>query len=82
MPDEITSLTSGDIIAIKYRIARYSTRGVCYVEPWIIGRILNCGDGGWPIVRLDDGQVTELRPFMTWRLVARAEPDCADDLAA
>lgn len=82
MPAEITSLRTGDIVAIKYRLARYSVRGVCYVEPWIIGAIVNCGDEGWPIVRLDDGQVTELRPFVSWRLVTRAEADGADDLAA
>jgi hypothetical protein len=39
--------------------------------------------GTWPLARLADGQVTEIRPFMTWRVIPGARRRrTADALAA
>lgn len=35
---------------------------------WVSGIVIDCEAGCWPLVLLADGQVTELRPFMTWQL--------------
>ena len=37
---------------------------------WVSGRVIDCETGCWPLVLLSDGQVTELRPYMTWHRAA------------
>ena len=67
------TLAPGDIIEIKYRLWRASGSGSDHViERWITARIIVCERSTRPLARLADGQVTEIRDFMSWRLVARA----------
>lgn len=47
-------------------------RGDEVVERWISAHVVFCEPGTWPLARLADGQRTEIRPFMTWRVLARA----------
>ncbi len=63
----IQALEAGDIVEIKYRVWRPAAAGDEVVEKWISAHVVACESGTWPLVRLADGQVTEIRPFMTWR---------------
>ncbi len=65
----IEALETGDIVEIKYRIWRPAGAGDEVVEKWIAAHVIACESGTWPLVRLTDGQVTEIRPFMTWRVL-------------
>jgi hypothetical protein len=68
MLSNIDTLELGDIVEIKYRTWRnIGAGGEDVVEKWINARVVACEAGAWPLVRLTDGQVTEVRPFMTWR---------------
>jgi len=67
------ALEAGDIVEIKYRLWRPADgrRGEdVVVEKWISAHVFSCEPGTWPLARLKDGQVTEIRPFMTWRAVS------------
>ncbi len=64
----ISDLAPGDVVEVKCRLSRLSESGPCFVERWIAGRVLATGEG-WPLVRLDDDQLCEIRPFMDWRPV-------------
>lgn len=67
----ISELSFGDVVEIKCRFARFRDGQPDFVERWVSGRILAV-DEGWPIALLDDDQVSEIRPFMCWRLVKKA----------
>jgi hypothetical protein len=72
-PGQIVSLAPGDIIEVNYRLWRPSGNGGEHVvERWIAAQITSCEAGTHPLARLADGQVTEIRSFMRWRLVAVA----------
>jgi hypothetical protein len=73
MPEPIHALRPGDIVEIQYRLWR-AARGESetMVERWISAHVVHAEGGTWPLARLADGQVTEIRPFMTWRAVYRA----------
>lgn len=67
-------LEPGDVIEIKYRLWRtVDGHGEDVVERWLRASITSCDRHAWPLARLADGQSTEIRPFMTWRWVARIE---------
>jgi hypothetical protein len=75
MSVSLDALRPGDTIAIQYRLWRpMDGTEDDVVERWISARIIDCEDGAWPLARLVDGQTTDVRPFMTWRWVARAKP--------
>lgn len=63
MVDIMTSkhLTSGDVVSVR-----------CGNGRWLNGRVAYCEPDTWPLVRLSDGQLTEVRPFMHWRLLQGA----------
>lgn len=63
----IFALEPGALIEVKYPSA-----GVDGAHRWIAGLVIACDDGTWPLVRLSDDQVTEIRPYMTWRLIQAA----------
>lgn len=65
-------LAVGDLIAIQYRSWNDDCDGSASVERWIRARVVDCEPGTWPLARLDDGQMTEVRPYMTWRTVSKA----------
>lgn len=74
MPMSLDTLEPGDIVEIKYRLWRPADgrAGEDVVERWIGAHVTACEHGAWPLARLADGQMTEIRPFMTWRRVSRA----------
>ena len=73
MTISIDHLDLGDIVEIKYRVWRKADNGgEDIVERWISAHICRRDPGSRPMARLADGQLTEIRPFMDWRLVARA----------
>lgn len=75
MSVSLDALQLGDTIAIKYRLWHPCSEAADEaVEKWISARVIGCDADSWPLVRLVDGQTTEVRPFMTWRWVARAKP--------
>lgn len=69
MSASIDALEPGDVVEIKYRILRAAGAGDEVVEKWIGAHVIACESGTWPLARLADGQVTEIRPFMTWRAI-------------
>lgn len=82
MPARLDTLTPGDIVEIKYRLWRACEGGEEMVERWIGACVFACEAGTWPLARLADGQVTELRPFMTWRRVSAARCGARVPIAA
>lgn len=66
------NLAIGDLIAIQYRTWHVDGHGGTSVERWIRARVIDCEPGTWPLARLADGQMTEVRPYMTWRTVSKA----------
>lgn len=73
MTISIDHLEIGDIVEIKYRVWRKADDGgEEIVERWISAHICRRESGARPIARLADGQMTEIRSFMSWRLIARA----------
>jgi hypothetical protein len=73
MSAKFEELDAGDILEIKYRAWRPSTAGEEVIERWISASVVANELGTWPLVRLADGQLTEIRPFMTWRRVFTAQ---------
>lgn len=73
MSVSLQCLEPGDRVEVKYRHWRSGASGnEDFVERWVAAVVTVCEPGTWPLVRLADGQVTEIRPFMTWRCVMRA----------
>ena len=64
-----TELRSDDVIEVMYRSGEI---GQSARPRWIRGIITYCEAGTWPLGRLADGQLTEIRPYMKWKLVAKA----------
>ncbi|MDQ8700430.1 hypothetical protein [Hyphomicrobium sp. LHD-15] len=73
MSANFDGLDTGDILEIKYRVWRPSGAGEDVMERWVSAAIIANEHGTWPLARLADGQVTEIRPFMTWRRVFTAK---------
>lgn len=48
---------------------------------WVQVHIFKCEADTWPFARLADGQLTDVRPYMTWRGVAKGEPVNASPMA-
>lgn len=81
MPSVFLDLAVGDQIAIQYRTS-IDDAGRGPAEYWIRARVMECEPDAWPLVRLADGQSTEVRPFMTWRMVSRDNAVRSHPLAA
>jgi hypothetical protein len=65
-------LEVGDHIEIKYRAPR--NLGDDLADRWIAAEIIHSDAGELPVARLTDGQLTDIRKFMTWRRLSRAQP--------
>jgi hypothetical protein len=75
MAGHSADLLVGEIIEIKYRVpqsafdeqpdSRLSDR-------WIAAEIIHRDEDAFPIARLADGQITDIRAYMTWRRVSRS----------
>lgn len=63
----LADLTPGDRIEIRYRTAAFSPDGDQLRDKWIAAEIKSVDSGVWPLARLADGQLTEVRRFMEWR---------------
>lgn len=67
---DMSDLVVGEIIEIKYRVPRRSNgRGsdVDFGDRWITAEIVHQDDDAPPMARLADGQLTDIRAYMTWR---------------
>ena len=59
-------LEPGDRIEIRYRLCRCDGGEHDYRDRWIGAEIVAFELGTWPLARLVDGQITEVRRFMVW----------------
>lgn len=66
-------LERGDLIEIMYRLWRRRGGRDELVERWLRAEIIDCEPGTSPLARLEDGQMTEVRCFMTWRYLVKAD---------
>jgi hypothetical protein len=62
----VNDLSPGDQIEIRYRISAVPT-GTELRDRWIAAEIKSIDGGMWPLARLADGQLTEVRKYMEWR---------------
>jgi hypothetical protein len=66
-------LEVGDLIEIKYRVNRtIGAAGDGLVDKWIGAEVIYGEADERRVARLADGQMTDIRPYMTWRRVASA----------
>ncbi len=65
------NLEVGDVIAIMYQVGRDNGNDGDIRTIGIRLKSLRQIDR-WPFARLIDGQLTDVRPYMTWRGVAKA----------
>jgi len=72
----------GDILEIKYLVWRPIEGGDDVVSRWIRAEVIACESETWPLARLADGQVTEIRPFMKCRHIVAAPRRADIDFAA
>ncbi|MGQ0457259.1 MAG: hypothetical protein ACT4OU_09370 [Hyphomicrobium sp.] len=64
------ALAIGDLIEIKYRMSRPVADGDADLfDRWIAAEIIDSDPDAWPLARLTDGQMTDIRPFMEWRVL-------------
>ena len=82
MSSVFLDLANGDMIAIQYRTWVDDAGGRAPAERWIRALVIDCEQGAWPLARLADGQLTEVRPFMTWRMVSKVNPARSHPIAA
>jgi hypothetical protein len=70
MTAELSDLVVGEIIEIKYRVPRPSKgdgAGADLDDRWITAKIIHRDADCPPMARLADGQLTDIRAYMTWR---------------
>jgi hypothetical protein len=62
----------GELIEIKYRLATNGSNPD-FVDRWITAQIVHNDNDAPPMARLADGQLTDIRAYMTWRRVPGVE---------
>lgn len=70
MPTSASTLVVGELIEIKYRIANpllEASSASEFCDRWIPAEIVHQDEEAFPIARLADGQITDIRAYMTWR---------------
>jgi hypothetical protein len=70
MTAQTSDLMVGELIEIKYRISRLAIDGGStpdFADRWITAQIVHNDDDAPPMARLADGQLTDIRAYMTWR---------------
>jgi hypothetical protein len=69
---ELNTLRTHDLLEIMFK--NVHALSLDELRPrWIVGQVIEPKSGStWPLLQLSDGQVTELRPYMKWRLVGNA----------
>ena len=68
---QAADLIVGELIEIKYRISRLAIHGTPpeLTDRWISARIVHNDNDAPPMARLADGQLTDIRAYMTWRRI-------------
>jgi len=72
MAGNIADLVVGEIIEIKYRVPHPvadEQANSPFSDRWIAAEIIHREDDALPIARLADGQLTDIRAYMTWRRI-------------
>lgn len=80
MSGNVADLVVGELIEIKYRVPRPTAEAQSespYSDRWIVAEIIHREDDALPMARLIDGQVTDIRAYMTWRRIATHSPTMA-----
>lgn len=76
MASNASNLVVGEIIEIKYRVARPSSErdsDPSLADRWITAEIVHQDDDAPPMARLSDGQLTDIRSYMVWRRIPGLE---------
>jgi len=64
----VTDLAPGDRIEIRYRsTASFHGEGPELRDQWVSAVVKSVDGGVWPLARLANGQLTEVRRYMEWR---------------
>lgn len=63
------ALEPGDAIEIRYRLSRELDGEREIFDRWLAAEVIRCEPDMWPLARLSDGQLTEIRSFMDWRFL-------------
>ena len=64
----IADLVPGDRIEIRFRASSATPSSDHELrDKWIAAEIKSIDGGIWPLARLADGQLTEIRRYMEWR---------------
>jgi hypothetical protein len=74
MADDPSDLVVGEIIEIKYRVPRPAfddPDDARLSDRWIAAEIIHQDREAPPMARLADGQLTDIRAYMTWRRISR-----------
>lgn len=69
----LLDLRLGDLIEVQYKLPLQNSGGAD--TRWVVGQIVMCEADAWPLARLSDGQMTEIRNYMSWRLLSNADLD-------
>ena len=70
VPKSVQNLGIGDVIEIRYRIScDWAQCDERQIDRWFRAEIIQSDADAWPLACLVDGQLTEIRPFMTWRRI-------------
>jgi hypothetical protein len=70
MAEQTSDLMVGELIEIKYRLSRLVIDGGSthdFVDRWVTAQIVHNDNDAPPVARLVDGQITDIRAYMTWR---------------
>ncbi len=73
MVGDTSDLVVGEIIEIKYRVPQpaFDDRAGLLSDRWIAAEIIHQDGDAPPMARLVDGQLTDIRAYMTWRRISR-----------
>ena len=72
MSGNTADLVVGEVIEIKYRVPRPAAEDNAEArlsDRWIMAEIIHQDDDAPPMARLADGQLTDIRAYMTWRRI-------------
>jgi hypothetical protein len=77
MAGNASDLLVGELIEIKYRVAcspDADGSSQALADRWITAEIIHREDNAPPLARLSDGQITDIRAYMTWRRLPWSGP--------
>lgn len=79
MTAQTSDLMVGELIEIKYRVSRLAIDDSTpdFADRWITAQIVHNDDDAPPMARLADGQLTDIRSYMTWRRLSGMDTESA-----